>query len=110
MTEPCTETLESEKDKLFVTDAELVRRLGVPAPIARAAIRGLDDNPRSGFPPKSDLWGNRRYWPAVLDWLDRSNGISGIGAARVAPENPHRSGPPRRLQPAEPMRKVKIYG
>jgi hypothetical protein len=38
MTAPARETLESEKDKFFVTDAELIRRLGAPEKIARAAI------------------------------------------------------------------------
>ena len=60
---------------LYITDAELIRRMGVPEKIAREAIRALDQNPRSGFPKKQALWGNRRYWPAVKAFLDRSNGI-----------------------------------
>jgi hypothetical protein len=54
---------------LFVTDGEMIRRIGVPEKIARAAIRVLDENPHSGFPQKSELWGNRRYWPAVELWF-----------------------------------------
>lgn len=54
---------------LFVTDTEMIRRIGVPEKIARAAIRVLDENPHSGFPKKSELWGNRRYWPAVEVWF-----------------------------------------
>jgi hypothetical protein len=42
MTVPADETLEREKDKLWVIDAELIRRLGIPEKIARAAIRMLD--------------------------------------------------------------------
>jgi len=42
---------------LFVTDAELIRRIGVPEKIARVAIRALDANPKSGFPKKQKLWG-----------------------------------------------------
>ena len=42
MTVPADETLEREKNKLWVIDAELIRRLGVPEKIARAAIRMLD--------------------------------------------------------------------
>jgi hypothetical protein len=30
MSKPAPETLEREKDKLYLTDAELIRRLGVP--------------------------------------------------------------------------------
>jgi len=71
MTKPCPETLESERDKLWVTDAELIRRLGVPEDKARDAINSLDRNRASGFPPKQQLWGDRRYFPAVLDYFDR---------------------------------------
>jgi hypothetical protein len=54
---------------LFVADAEMIRRIGVPEKLARAAIRALDENPDSGFPKKSALWGDRRYWPAVEVWF-----------------------------------------
>ncbi|HEY6258855.1 MAG TPA: hypothetical protein VIY51_24015 [Xanthobacteraceae bacterium] len=54
---------------LYVTDVEMIRRIGVPEKIARAAINALDENPHSGFPKKSALWGNRRYWPAVAAWF-----------------------------------------
>jgi hypothetical protein len=54
---------------LFVADAEMIRRIGIPEKLARAAIRALDENPDSGFPKKSALWGNRRYWPAVEVWF-----------------------------------------
>ena len=56
---------------LFVTDAELIRRIGVPEKIAREALRALDldAGKRSGFPQKNKLWGNRRYWPAVEHWF-----------------------------------------
>jgi hypothetical protein len=71
MTAPSPETRDTEKDKLFVTDAEMIRRLGVPEKHARAAIFMLDRRRDSGFPPKIALWGNRRYWPAVKAWFDR---------------------------------------
>lgn len=60
---------------LYVTDAELIRRIGVPEKIARQAIHALDRNPRSGFPQKSALFGKRRYWPAVKAYFDRTNGL-----------------------------------
>jgi len=63
-------------DQLWVTDAEMIRRLGVPEKIARQVIHSLDANRLSGFPQKSRLWGNRRYWPAVRDYLDRVNGLN----------------------------------
>lgn len=65
MTQPCAETIEREKDKLYVTDAELIRRLGVPAKTGRRIIKGLDEMKNSGFPRKSKFFVDRRYWPAV---------------------------------------------
>lgn len=61
---------------LFVTDIEMIRRIGVPEKIARAAIKALDENPRSGFPKKSELWGNRRYWPAVEIWFQEQQEVN----------------------------------
>jgi hypothetical protein len=91
MTTPAPETIERETAKLYVTDAELIRRLGVPEKIARVALSVLDGDPRSGFPRKQKLFGERRYWPAVKAWLDSTNGIMPIDAARLAAENraPH---------------------
>jgi hypothetical protein len=74
MTKPSPETLERELGKLYVTDAELIRRLGVPERTARAVIQQLEA--KAGFPRKQALWGNRRYWPAVRAYLDRTNGLS----------------------------------
>ena len=62
------------RETLFVTDAELVRRIGVPEKIARSVIKQLDA--RSGdWPKKQKLWGDRRYWPAVRAYLDRHGGL-----------------------------------
>lgn len=73
MSTPEAETLEREKDKLWVTDAELIRRMGVPEKTAREALRMLDAQ-RSGFPQKQKVWGDRRYWPAVQAYFDRQYG------------------------------------
>lgn len=62
-------------ETLYVTDAELIRRLGVPERPARQAIAYLDDHKQLGFPPKRPFWGNRRYWPAVKAYLDRDGGL-----------------------------------
>lgn len=74
MTQPAPETIERERDKLYLTDAELIRRLGVPERLARATIHQLES--KAGFPRKQALWGNRRYWPAVKAYLDRTNGLN----------------------------------
>jgi hypothetical protein len=81
--EPLAALLDALKDALlavrpqtlFVSDAEMIRRIGVPEKIARAAIRALDENPRSRFPKKSALWGNKRYWPAVEDWFQEQHDL-----------------------------------
>jgi hypothetical protein len=65
---------------LFVTDTEIIRRLGAPRNAARAALHMFDHDRSKGFPQKQTLWGNRRYWPAVRQWFDRSNGL---GPART---------------------------
>ncbi len=62
-------------ETLYITDAELIRRMGVPEKIAREAIRTLDRNAASGFPKKQPLWGDRRYWPAVKAYLDKLNNV-----------------------------------
>ena len=74
MTKPSDDTLERERDKLYITDAELIRRLGVPERTAKPAIQQLEA--KAGFPPRLALWGNRRYWPAVKAYLDRTNGLN----------------------------------
>jgi hypothetical protein len=74
MTSPSVETLEREKDKLYLTDAELIRRIGVPEKTMRSMLPGLEKN--YGFPKKSPLFGDRRYWPAVKTWLDMHNGLT----------------------------------
>jgi hypothetical protein len=60
---------------LYVDDDELIRRLGVPKKEAKAALQMLDDDRRTGFPPKQKLWGDRRYWPAVKAYFDREYGL-----------------------------------
>ena len=56
-----------KRETLYVTDAELIRRLGIPEKKARRLLRQLDDfnGRKSGFPQKSPAFDNRRYWPAI---------------------------------------------
>lgn len=69
-------TDETGEPTLYVTDAELIRRMGVPDKIAREAIRALDKNHViSGFPQKQALFGNRRYYPACKAYFDRASGL-----------------------------------
>lgn len=70
-------------EALFVSDGELIRRLGIGERTARMAIRALERE--RGFPRKDPLFGDKRYWPAVQAFLDRRAGIS-IGGERPQPQ------------------------
>jgi hypothetical protein len=79
MTLPSPAALEREKDKLYLTDAELYRRMGVPRQSAQRIILHLEH--KANFPPKSKIFPGRRYWPAVKAWLDRHNGLPENGGS-----------------------------
>lgn len=66
-----TDTPANIIETIWVTDAELIRRSGVPEKIMRQNLRGLDNNPASGFPKKDKLWGDRRHWPSVQEYWKR---------------------------------------
>lgn len=67
-----TDTLEREtRETLYVTDAEIIRRSGVPEKILRPLLIHWDASPgKSGFPQKIKLFGNRRCWPKVKTYLE----------------------------------------
>ena len=69
----------SENNGLWVADAEIIRRLGVSEKTGYAAIHRLE-NSSLGFPEKSKVWGNKRYWPAVKDFFDREYGLKSSGS------------------------------
>jgi hypothetical protein len=72
-------------EKLFLTDGEIAERLGIPTKELVGTLIVLE---RSGFPPKDIQFGNRRYWPAVRNWLDTRYRL----VASSAPGNPARNG------------------
>lgn len=77
MSSPVPETLDRELAKRYVTDAEMIRRMGVPEKLARPVIRELDEHHKTtGFPQKSKLFGGRRYWPKVEAWLNAHEGLN----------------------------------
>src|SRR5262245_26807849 len=58
----------------FLTDRELIDRLSLPYDIGKTAIAELDKGGQ--FPQKWPLFGNRRWWPAVLQFfLARYGGL-----------------------------------
>lgn len=81
MTKPSADTLDREKDKLWITDAELVRWMGVPEKEAYETIRMLDAKP-TGFPRKQKLYANRRYKPAIKAYFDGLYGSVGAPQQR----------------------------
>ena len=58
---------------LWVTDEELIKASGVPADKMRALLDKFDREPKWGFPPKRALYGNRRYFPAILEYWNQTN-------------------------------------
>jgi hypothetical protein len=105
MTAPSPETLEREREKLYVTDAELIRRIGLPEKSGRAFLHELVTN-HPAFPKKQKYADNRRYWPAVKAYFDRMNGIVPDDAARSAAENRALRSRLPRHHPAEPLRRA----
>lgn len=75
MSLPKPETLEREKDKRYLTEAELIRRLGVPDKVFRPLLPALIS--KFGFPEKSVLF-DRYSWKAVERWLDKHDGLLDI--------------------------------
>ena len=66
----------TQLETIWVTDAELIRRSGVPENLMRRTIAGLDADRRSGFPAKQRLWGNRRHWPSVKAYFAKHSGVT----------------------------------
>lgn len=56
---------------LFLSDRQIIKKLGVSFPVGYRALRMLDQR-RGGvpFPQKQAIFGGRRYWPAVVRWLN----------------------------------------
>jgi hypothetical protein len=67
MTEPAPD---KERDALWVTDTEMVRRMGVGINSGRKALQEMRKHPK--FPPRSI--GGKTYWPSAVDFFDLWNG------------------------------------
>jgi hypothetical protein len=57
---------------LYVTEGEIIRRMGVGIHSGRKALQKMRLHPK--FPPQTI--GAKRYWPSVVDFLDFWNGRS----------------------------------
>src|SRR5688572_27450908 len=64
--------MRNNDNTLFVTDAEIRRRLGIPEKRWRQVKRDLDKRKpgRRPFPPKQAMFGGRRWWPDVYAYFN----------------------------------------
>lgn len=60
-------------EPLYVSDEDLAALVGVDEEALGVAIRMLDRNPKSGFPQRDPMFGNKRYLPKVKEWFDNYN-------------------------------------
>ncbi|TBA86279.1 winged helix-turn-helix domain-containing protein [Rhizobium ruizarguesonis] len=56
----------------FVTEGQLAERIGLTLDQLKIALPAAE---KAGFPTKDPLFADRRYWPAVVAWLDRRYGL-----------------------------------
>lgn len=70
-------------EKLFMTDAEVAKAVGLPTNEFKATVIVLQ---RSGFPSPDPVFNNRRYWPAVKAFLDRRYGLDGSTKMLTKPD------------------------
>lgn len=63
---------------LYVTDAEIIKRLNVPEKIGYRAIRDLEKHApgRPKFPAYDPLFHRRRFWPAVEKYFMLRHGLA----------------------------------
>lgn len=80
LTEPESDDDSTSRTGLWVTDAEIIRRLGVSEKVGYTAIHRLEKS-GLGFPEKQRVWGKKRYWPAVKDFFDRQYGLKSHGSS-----------------------------
>jgi hypothetical protein len=67
-------------DGLYLSDRQIIRRLGFGEKFGRRVLHELDKahDGRARYPQKDPLFGNRRFWPAVLKWhMDYHRVLSG---------------------------------
>ncbi|WP_370194271.1 MULTISPECIES: winged helix-turn-helix domain-containing protein [Aurantimonas] len=72
-------------ERLFLTDMEIGQRLGLKKESVPERLAVLE---RSGFPPPDPLFDNKRYWPAVKEFLDRRFGLAPDRPGATSPLRP----------------------
>lgn len=85
---------------LYVSDKQIIERMGVGIDAGRKALQAMRLDP--GFPTRTI--GGKRYWPSVVDFLDRWNGRlvpAPFAAARDDPSHEQASAVERRFAAIE---------
>ena len=92
MTELLTEIADDAEatDGLYVRDCEIIRRLGFGRKYGYRLLHRLDRGVKGmrQYPQKDAMFGDRRFWPAVMQWhLDyhRVRRQAEHGAATIQP-------------------------
>jgi hypothetical protein len=62
-------------DALYLTDAEISARLGLQPREWAGTVKALE-KASAAFPRPDPLFGYRRYWPAIVAFLDARNGLA----------------------------------
>jgi hypothetical protein len=91
---------------LYVTEAEIVERMGVGINSGRKALQEMRLHPK--FPPRAI--GGKRYWPSVVDFLDIWNGRHVVDAAVAPAEQPYRGRAWANLEAAEERLRRRMAG
>jgi hypothetical protein len=60
-------------EEVFLSDKEIAQRWNIGEKTARIAMAALEKH--AGFPRKDPLFGNRRYWPAVCNFMRKRAGL-----------------------------------
>lgn len=68
------------KNALFVTDAQLAERMGLPTVKLQELLPTIT---KAGFPAPDPLFENRRYWPACQAFLDRRYGLAASSPSAI---------------------------
>jgi hypothetical protein len=82
---------------LYVTEKQIIERMGVGVNAGRKAVQEMRKHPR--FPPQTI--GAKRYWPSVVDFLELWNGRPVAVPAEALAQEPYRGRAWENLQAAK---------
>jgi hypothetical protein len=71
-------TKPSTRDPLYLTEGQVAARFEISAAEWKGIAAALE---KTGLPMRDPVFGNRRYWPAIMEFLDRRAGMGKDEAA-----------------------------